>query len=173
MRLRSRFSAQRGSRTLPNVAWAFFARLCSYQGRSRWQETWQLYVCYESEFCTTFVKEHVALQPRCSLPPQRSLITAGSGKVAVSQPCFRVMGINQACYLQMSMWRGLSLSVVAFARSVLKGSKKQAIGRQIFTDSLCQSLQASSCYNFGMMYAIRAVRRWSLPQPLQPKIEAR
>ncbi|CAE7491406.1 Lrguk [Symbiodinium natans] len=26
-----------------------------------------------------------------------------------------------ACYLQMSMWRGLSLSVVAFARSVLKG----------------------------------------------------
>ena len=34
--------------------------------------------------------------------------------------------MNEACYVQMSMWRGISLTVVAFARSVLEGQEGPA-----------------------------------------------
>ena len=29
---------------------------------------------------------------------------------------------TQACYLQVSMWRGISLAIVAYARTVLEGN---------------------------------------------------
>ena len=33
-----------------------------------------------------------------------------------------IMVIHQACYLQVSMWRGISLAIVAYARTVLEGN---------------------------------------------------
>lgn len=44
-----------------------------------------------------------------------------NNQVFVISLCQHRLTALQACYLHMAMWRGISLTIVAFARSVLEG----------------------------------------------------
>jgi len=51
-----------------------------------------------------------------------------------------------ACYVQMSMWRGISLTVVAFARSVLEGQVSNLQARQRWREAISCMRQTSRMF---------------------------